>query len=165
MATDITWQNDTRKLSELVPWDNNPVQLSKRAADGLEISIDKFGFAQPLLVGPDGDLYDGHQRQKILDMMADYGPDAEIDVRVSSRPLTEAERQELAIRMRKNTGDFDFDILANQFEADDLLTWGFEPFELGLDENGLPEFKEYDESIEDEVEFHECPECGHQWPK
>lgn len=27
------------------------------------------------------------------------------------------------------------------------------------------EFKEYDESIEDEVEYIECPNCGHKWPK
>ena len=162
---DITWTNDKRKLSDLVPWEHNPVQLSKRAADGLQVSIDKFGFAQPLLIGPDGSLYDGHQRQKILDMMADYGPNAEIDVRVSSRPLNEAERQELAIRMRKNTGEFDHDILANVFEFENLLEWGFEPFELGIDDEPLPEFKEYDEGVEDEVEFHECPECGHQWPK
>ena len=28
----------------------------------------------------------------------------------------------------------------------------------------MPEFKEYDESIADEVEWLECPECGHKWP-
>jgi len=27
------------------------------------------------------------------------------------------------------------------------------------------EFPEYDESIADEVEYLECPECGHKWPK
>ena len=27
------------------------------------------------------------------------------------------------------------------------------------------EFPEYDESIADEVEYLECPECGHRWPK
>jgi hypothetical protein len=26
------------------------------------------------------------------------------------------------------------------------------------------EFKEYDESIADTVQFHECPACGHKWP-
>ena len=30
----------------------------------------------------------------------------------------------------------------------------------------LPEsWPEYDESIADEVEYLECPECGHKWPK
>lgn len=27
------------------------------------------------------------------------------------------------------------------------------------------EFKEYDESVADSVEYHECPSCGHKWPK
>ena len=27
------------------------------------------------------------------------------------------------------------------------------------------EFKEYDESVENDVEWHECPSCGHKWPK
>ena len=27
------------------------------------------------------------------------------------------------------------------------------------------EFPEYDEGIENEVEYNECPECGHRWPK
>lgn len=26
-------------------------------------------------------------------------------------------------------------------------------------------FKEYDESVASEVEWHECPNCGHRWPK
>jgi len=27
------------------------------------------------------------------------------------------------------------------------------------------EFKEYTEDVENDVEFHECPECHHKWPK
>ena len=27
------------------------------------------------------------------------------------------------------------------------------------------EFPEYDESVENDVEYLECPECGHRWPK
>lgn len=26
-------------------------------------------------------------------------------------------------------------------------------------------FKEYDESVENDVEYHECPSCGNKWPK
>ena len=34
----------------------------------------------------------------------------------------------------KAGGTWDFDILANEFELDDLLEWGFEPFEFGLED-------------------------------
>jgi len=35
----------------------------------------------------------------------------------------------------KAGGTWDFDILADNFELDELLDWGFEPFELGLDDS------------------------------
>jgi DNA modification methylase len=35
----------------------------------------------------------------------------------------------------KAGGTWDFDILADNFELDDLLEWGFEPFEFGLDDS------------------------------
>jgi len=61
----------------------------------------------------------------------------EVDVRVSSRELTEQERKKLVIYLRKGTvGAFDWDILANNFEIPDLLEWGFRPFELGLNSDG-----------------------------
>lgn len=66
----------------------------------------------------------------------------------------------------KAGGTWDFDILANEFELDDLLDWGFEPFELGLDDSDLPEeFPEYDESVADDVEMITCPHCGKVFPK
>jgi len=58
----------------------------------------------------------------------------EVDVRVSSRSLTEDERKKLTVYLHKGaTGEFDFDLLANNFEIDDLLEWGFETKDLDLD--------------------------------
>jgi hypothetical protein len=31
--------------------------------------------------------------------------------------------------------------------------------------HGAGEFKPLDESVADTVQYHECPECGHRWPK
>ena len=38
---------------------------------------------------------------------------------------------------------------------------------LAMGANGLGnvEFREYDESIADEVKWHDCPKCGHKWPQ
>jgi len=57
-----------------------------------------------------------------------------------------------------------------QADAGTLLGTGFD--EAALDElladlanAALPaEFKEYDESVADEVKYLECPQCGHKWP-
>jgi DNA modification methylase len=60
-----------------------------------------------------------------------YGMDYEVDVRVASRELTERERQQLTVYLHRGaTGDWDMDLLANTFELDDLLVWGFDEGEL-----------------------------------
>jgi len=63
-----------------------------------------------------------------------YGADYEVDVRVASRALTEKEREKLTVFLHKGAaGDWDFDVLANEFELDDLLDWGFDKKELDID--------------------------------
>ena len=161
--SDLTWTNEQRKLSDLVPWAHTPKRMKKKQADGLRLSIERFGFAVPFLVSPDGDIYDGHQRQALMSAIREYGPNATVDVRVSSRVLTDDERRELVVRLKQNQAGWDFDMLGNLDEKDELLEWGFEPEELGIYD--VPDFKEYDESAADGVEMVECPECGHRFPK
>jgi len=38
----------------------------------------------------------------------------------------------LNIRLNKNTGQFDFDMLANYFDQDNLVEWGFEHTEFAF---------------------------------
>ena len=150
--TDITWTNDTRRLADLVPWENNPKRMTKKQADGLRLSIERFGFAVPLLVSPDGDIYDGHQRQTLMEAIKEYGPNATVDVRVSSRPPTDDERRELVVRLKQNQAGWDFDMLPNLYEREELIEWGFLPYELGITEGdnpedewqGMPEFNQED---------------------
>jgi len=130
--TDITWTNDTRRLSDLVPWEHNPKRMTKKQAEGLRLSIERFGFAVPFLVSPDGDIYDGHQRQTLMGAIKEYGPNATVDVRVSSRPLDDDERRELVVRLKQNQAGWDFDMLPNLYEREELLEWGFEPGEIGM---------------------------------
>jgi hypothetical protein len=130
--TDITWTNDTRKLSDLVPWEHNPKRMTRKQSTGLRLSIERFGFAVPFLVSPDGDIYDGHQRQVLMNAIKEYGPDAVVDVRVSSRSLTDDERRELVVRLKQNQAGWDFEMLPNLYEREELLEWGFEPEELGM---------------------------------
>ena len=47
-------------------------------------------------------------------------------MRVASRKLTKKERQKLVVLLhRGTTGDWNWDILANEFELDDLKARGF----------------------------------------
>ena len=159
----LTWTNEKRKLSDLVPWPRNPRQIKVDQVKRLQESLDEFGQPETIAIGPGNEIYNGHQRLK---SWADKHGDLEVDVRVANRELTEKEREKLTVFLHKGAaGEWDFDVLANEFDVDDLLDWGFEDWELQLQGIADPEFKEYDESIADEVEYHECPECGHKWPK
>lgn len=154
----ISWTTEKRKLSDLLPWEQNPRQLSEKQAEDLKESLSRFGLVDPPAINTDNTIIGGHQRSKVLGLMKEFGNDAEIDVRVPSRRLTGREVEELNIRLNKNTGSFDFDALANNFNVDDLLNWGFNPFELGLpaenidfDEvwQGMPEYQEEGGSASD----------------
>jgi hypothetical protein len=129
--TSIQWTNEKRKLSQLIPWPRNPRQISKDEAKRLVDSFDKFGQVETIAIGPENQVYNGHQRLNVLAQQ--YGQDYEVEVRVSSRALTEKEREKLTIYLHKGAaGTFDFDILANEFEVADLLEWGFDEKELQL---------------------------------
>lgn len=146
MAADIEWHTEQRKLTDLAEWPKNPRQLSERDAEEIKRSIARFGLADPLVINADDQIIGGHQRKRIMLLMEHYGQDALVDVRIPSRQLTEREAAELAIRLNRNTGGWDFDALANEFDLDDLLEWGFTDFDLGL--GGSPELREKEEGIE-----------------
>jgi adenine/guanine phosphoribosyltransferase-like PRPP-binding protein len=125
----ISWTNERRKLCDLVPWPRNPRQIKKDQARRLVDSFKAFNQVEPVAIGPDGDIYNGHQRLDVL--RQEYGEDYEIDVRVASRALTEKEREKLTVYLHRGAvGEWDFDILANEFELPELLEWGFEEKEL-----------------------------------
>ena len=127
----LTWINETRKLSELIPWPRNPRQVKVDQVRRLQESLDEFGQVDVIAISPENEIYNGHQRLK---SWADKFGDIDVDVRVSNRALTEKEREKLTVFLHKGAaGEWDFDILANEFEVDDLLDWGFDEHELDLD--------------------------------
>src|SRR5512139_1397734 len=129
--SDITWTNERRKLSDLIPWPRNPRQIKSDQVARLQDSFEEFGQPEVIAIGPGNEVYNGHQRLK--SWAAKFG-DIEVDVRVASRALTEKEREKLTVFLHRGAiGEWDFDILANEFELDDLLEWGFEKKELDLD--------------------------------
>ncbi|KKN74793.1 hypothetical protein LCGC14_0386860 [marine sediment metagenome] len=129
---DITWANVQVQLGDLQPWPRNPRHIRKDQAQRLADSFDTFGQVETIAIGPDNEVYNGHQRLNVLRQQ--HGPDYVIDARQSSRTLTEKEREQLVIYLHKGTtGEWDFELLANEFEVEELLEWGFEDWELGLD--------------------------------
>ena len=127
----MLWTNEKRKLSDLKPWERNPRQIKDKQAKLLAESFSDFGQVETIAISANGDIYNGHQRLSVL--AGKYGMDYEIDVRVSSRDLTEKERERLTVYLHRGaTGEWNFDELAN-WDMSELLTWGFEEGDFPFD--------------------------------
>ena len=146
----MEWTLKKVKLKDLKPNKKNPRRLCKNDADQLKRSIKKFGVCEPLVVNLDNTIIGGHQRFKTLKALGH----TEVEVYMPDEALSDEEADELCIRLNKNLGMFDYDILANEWEFDDLIDWGFLPDELGWD---APDDEK--ESKEEE-EKEKCPVCG-----
>lgn len=119
-----------RKVSELNPADYNPRELTDKQYSDLKKSLKTFGCVEPVVINSNPARKDviigGHQRCKVwFDLGNDTIPTVEVN-------LKEAQEMELNVRLNKNTGQFNFDLLANYFEMEVLKDWGFEDYEFGL---------------------------------
>lgn len=123
----LEWRTERRKIRDLIPWEGNPRKISAKQAEQLKASLDRFGVAAIPVIDADGTIVGGHQRAAIL--MSEGRGDLEIDVRVPTRKLTDEEFAELNLRLNRNLGEWDFDMLAN-FSEDLLLSVGFDEEEL-----------------------------------
>ena len=120
-------------IKELTPAEYNPRYISDDAFDQLAKSLQDFDAVEPIVInthkGRENTIIGGHQRIKAAEALGwDTFPCVEVDL-----PL-ERER-ELNVRLNKTTGEFDFDKLANFFDADELTEWGFSDEELFGDED------------------------------
>ena len=122
------FHTEQRKVSDLIPYEKNPRKISEKQAEDLKKSLEKFGLASIPVINTDNKVCAGHQRLKILQLLG--RGDELIDVRVPNKKMSEKDFQEYNIRDNKNIGEFDFDILVDNFNLPDLLEWGFEDYEL-----------------------------------
>lgn len=153
MMSNIIWTTEKRKLSDLIPVSYNPRKLSKKQAEDLRKSLVKFNLAELPVINADNKILAGHQRSKIL---ADIeGKDFEIEVRVPNRQLDKEEADEYLIRSNQNGGEFDFNLLEENFEFDDLVEFGFGEDELNFtmeaDFEEEKELKDLSDDLEEQI--------------
>ena len=128
----------------------NPRQLTKEQHAQLKDSIQRFGLVDPLIVNKNKDrdniLVGGHQRLRIAkELGIKKVPCVEVDLSLD-------QEKELNIRLNKNVGEWDYDSLANYFDVDELMDWGFtddelqfyedEPEQGLIDDDEIPEVEE-----------------------
>ena len=77
--------------------------------------------------------------------------------------LTEEREKEIIIRDNVENGEWDWDVLANEWDEIKLNDWGvenvFKPMPLNVDEF----FKDKPESDTKEIKTITCPNCGHEF--
>lgn len=155
----INWTLKSIPIKDLKDHPKNPRQISKEQYRKLEGLIERFGLIDKPLVNVDNTIIGGHQRVKILKKKKVK----EVECWVPEYELTEAEVDELLIGHNLNQGTWDYDILANNFDAIDLLNYGFTEDQLVGKFNDLIEEIEEKEQKAKKSQQSTCPNCGHQF--
>ena len=114
----LVWRTEQRKVSDLIPNPQNPRKMSEKQAEELKKSVEKFNLAEIPAINTDNKIVAGHMRVATLQLLG--RGDEVIDVRVPSRKLTDKEYREYLLRSNQNRGDWDWDVLANSFDINEL---------------------------------------------
>lgn len=133
--------------------------MNKEQNQHLQQSIAKFGLIDKPVLNKDNTIIGGHQRIRILKKMKAK----EVECWVPNAQLNEKDIDELNIRLNKNTGFFDFDVLANEWDALDLLEWGFKENELFGAFNEVLDNERVSEKKKKKSKKSSCPACGHEF--
>lgn len=122
-------------ISDLIFADYNPRLLTEKQHRDLKKSVKEFGLVEPIVVNEHPDrkniIVGGHQRVKVAKELKFK------EVPVAYVNLDEEREKELNIRLNKNGGQWDMDLLANYFDNMELLDWGFQDWELGIHNSEL----------------------------
>ena len=117
-----------KNIDDLIFAEYNPRQLTKDQYRNLSDSIIRFGLVDPILINKNKKrkniIIGGHQRVRIAKKLnIKEIPCVELD-------LPYEREKELNIRLNKNTGEWNFDILADLFDLDELIEYGFKEQDL-----------------------------------
>ena len=142
---------EKRKISELIKAEYNPRKISVVQLQELKDGINKFGLVQPLVINENPErkniIIGGHQRLKIWKGLGHRSvPCVELDLSLD-------QEKELNVRLNKNVGSWDHDMLANNFDLDELKEWGFDDKDLFMKIDDLETENEKDEK-------EKCEVCG-----
>lgn len=120
-----------RKISELRAAEYNPRLCTSQEEADIRDSLVEFGMVEPIVINCNSERKDvvigGHQRLRIWGENNDTIPTVSVN-------LTKERERQLNIRLNKNIGHWDLEILNKEFEPLELLLWGFKEQDLKLPE-------------------------------
>ena len=124
----IQWELESRKVIDLIRDESNPRSLDQEQRKDIIKSINKFGRVDPLVINSgkrNNYLIGGNQR---LSIYVELGI-KEVDVMVPNIELSLSQERELHLRLNKNHGSWDYELL-KEIDLDLLLDVGFGDEEL-----------------------------------
>lgn len=158
---DQKYQIVERLISELKNAEYNPRRISRRQREALYDSMEKYGWAGSFVVvnvNPERQnvIISGHQRVDVWKEMGhETAPCLELNLSIE-------DEKELNIRLNKNGGEFDNDLLSKFFDREDLVLYGFTADELpsveDLGDEPLP-----DSSIPDDPVYPIVPKYNEKY--
>jgi len=119
----ITWSVKICKIKDLIKNEYNPNELEENGEQDLTNSIKKFGSAVPIIINTGSRkniIIGGEKRIKIYESLGI----TKVECMVPSRELTLNEEKELNLRLNKNVGSWNEDLLRD-FDMNMLLDVGF----------------------------------------
>jgi DNA modification methylase len=121
----------------------NPRRLTDKQYADLTASMKEFGLVDPIIVNKHKDRHNvivgGHMRYKIACSLGFK----EIPVVYVDLDLENEKR--LNIRLNRNTGEWDFSTMANNFDVEELIDLGFDKADLNFFETKEDDFNEEEE--------------------
>jgi DNA modification methylase len=136
---------EKKKIADLIPAPYNPRQSTAKQEKHLKESLQKFGLVEPIIFNKQtGYIVGGHFRVRELKKLGIN----EIECVIVD--LNEDDEKELNIRLNANTGGWDWDTLANDWDVVDLEAWGLD----------IPQFDNVPEELEASEDDYEVPEGG-----
>jgi hypothetical protein len=141
---------EKKQITDLIPAPYNPRQSTAKQEKHLKESLEKFGLVEPIIFNKQtGYIVGGHFRVRELKKLGIK----EIECVIVD--LNEADEKELNIRLNANTGSWDWDTLANDWEAEDLNDWGLQVWKDDMTNNenyeGLDALSKLDKFMDAEI--------------
>jgi len=133
------------KLSEIKPNGKNPRSINNQNAERLAKSIEEFPRMmelRPIVVDDDSVILGGNMRYFALKKLGYKDiPDNWV---VKASDLTAAQKREFVIKDNSGFGEWNWDLLANEWDDLPLADWGVDVPGFGIDEIEAPELRDGD---------------------
>jgi ParB-like chromosome segregation protein Spo0J len=141
---------------------DNPRVIDESKFEKLKRSLKEAPWMmklRPIIIDEDGVILGGNMRYQAL--VANGVKELRDEWVMKAEQLTEEQKHEFIVKDNLGYGNWDFELLREQYDEKDLEDWGFELLSIGKEEE--PGSGSGEGEGEGESDLIACPECGHKF--